>query len=90
MSRHTFIGTLTRVKNGRAMRTDSIHGAFSEAPTPGLPFQFISEPLDPAKDARLTQTSLVLEVDATERGFLFRTLNSVYRLSNVVAVEAAS
>lgn len=80
----TYTATLTRIKNGVALRTDSVEGQFVEMPTPGEAFLFIAEPLDPEKDARLIRTSLVKEfMGMPDGGLEFQTLNSTYRLSDI-------
>jgi hypothetical protein len=80
-------GTLVRVRNGEALRADSVTGWFADAPTPGVPFVFFAPPLDPQARLRVVTTSPVVEIRATVGGFEFQTHNSVYRLNDVHAAD---
>lgn len=73
------IGTLKKIHNGAAMRTDEIRGEAVELPTVGHCFVVVGESLDPSMDFRLTRTSLVKEVKELSPGhWELQTLNSVY------------
>ena len=56
-------GTLTKVKGGQAMRTDTIEGSFREWPKPGERFFMIAPPLDPTATVRVFTTSRIVSID---------------------------
>jgi len=71
-------GTLKKIHNGTAMRTDEIRGEAIEPPTVGHCFVMVGPPLEDG-DFRLTRTSLVKDVkEVTPGHWEIHTLNSVY------------
>lgn len=80
--------TLTRmntndIKSNYPLRSVAIVGIYKDAPTPGEPFYFYSEPLTEGAHVRIIATSLVKEVEINNDGMTFKTLNSTYTLTNI-------
>jgi hypothetical protein len=76
-------GTLVRLRNGSALRTDFIVGWFVDPPTPGESFVFFGPPLDPKAVTRMVKTSRVVALRTIDDYFEFDTENSTYRLNDV-------
>jgi hypothetical protein len=69
-------------RNGRALRTPAITGAVVEPLIIGRQFIMRGAPLDPTKDYRHVETSVVRSIEVEAPGvYRFETENSVYRLT---------
>jgi hypothetical protein len=74
-------GVLRRIKNGTALRSDSVRGVFGAMPEVGHSFLLFSEPLNGLPDYRREiQTSPVRVVETMGKVTRFTTENSVYEL----------
>lgn len=72
--------TLSKVKNGSAIRTDTTVGHCHSLPVVGESFRMFSEPLNRDASVRWITTSTVQKVTPDETGLIVETMNSTYRL----------
>ena len=72
--------TLSKVKNGAAIRTDTAIGHCHTLPVVGKSFEMFSAPLNKNASVRWITTSTVQKVTPDENSVIIETLNSTYRL----------
>lgn len=72
--------TLSKVKNGAAIRTDITVGYCHSLPVVGKSFEMFSEPIDKNASVRWITTSTVQKVTPDENSVIIETLNSTYKL----------
>jgi hypothetical protein len=63
------------------LRTKEVVGVILSEPEEGNSLTMISDPLDPEADFRQVTTSRITALEKTPNGWQFRTLNSVYSLT---------
>ncbi len=80
-----YTGTLKKVsQNVNNIRTEYVDGFYLDKPKAGRCFMLFARSLDPEKDFRLIQTSVVREVSETNdfvHLITFKTMNSEYTLT---------
>lgn len=71
---------LSKILNGKSIRTDEVHGKYINYPSVGEPFSMIAESLSIPNGVRYVVTSDVQEVSIRDDCVIITTQNSVYRL----------
>lgn len=72
--------TLSKVKNGAAIRTDTTVGHCHSLPVVGKSFEMFSAPLNKNASVRWITTSTVQNVIEEADHILIKTMNSTYKL----------
>jgi len=72
--------TMSKVKGGTRVRTDTVHGTCQDYPVIGESFALIGESLAFAGGVRLITTSCVKNITEQDDSLIVETQNSTYQL----------